>query len=211
MDAYEDACRRWVTEFDWIGFFDADEFFVLHGDVPLTRFLDRSSAVGSVVVNWALFGSTGHVALPPGLIIESFTRRAETTFFPTYHVKSFVRPRVVLTSYNPHYFAADGLTVDAAGSPVTWHYDVTRRQYLLGVMSKPPDYSVCQLNHYFVRSKAHWATKVARGYPSNVATRTADEFDVYDRNEVSDESAPRYVDGVKTIIASFQPSHNVCT
>ncbi len=208
MDAYEDACRRWGSEFKWIGFFDVDEFLVLHQGLSLNEFLDRSPAIAAVVANWALFGSSGQEEFPSGLIIESFTHRANTAFFPTHHVKSFVRPRSVLTSYNPHFFVVDGMTVDATGSPVAWHFDVNKGQPLPGVTRNAPDYSACQVNHYFVRSRAHWTKKVRRGYPADVAVRTDAEFDVYDRNEVSDRHALRYVDGVKNIAASFALSRS---
>lgn len=190
MDAYEHACRTWQDEFDWIAFFDVDEFFVLHGP-PLQTFLDRPADTSAVAVNWAIFGSNGHEAYPDDLVIRSFLRRAPSDMFVNRHVKSILRPRSLKACLNPHCFDVEGKTADPSGRPVDWFYVEAGNYVERGLTAAAPDFNVAQLNHYFLRSRAHWARKVSRGYPADVAIRKLEQFDEYDRNEVHDGSAMR--------------------
>ena len=197
MDAYEHAFRAWGSEFDWIGCFDADEFLVLHPERTLATFLDRPPACGAVAVNWAIFGSSGHDAAPATPVIEAFTRRSAAVFFPNRHVKAFVRPAAMRSCLNPHYFDVDGQYEDAAGRTVGWYRVAAGNYEERGVTAAVPDYSVCQVNHYFVRSRAHWRRKLARGYQTGILGRTEDEFATYDLNDVEDRSACAWVPAVQ--------------
>jgi hypothetical protein len=64
----------------WIGFTDVDEFLFIPKvpgqPVPsLTKFLANFSDVGGVMVDRINFGPNGHKTRPPGLVIESYTKR----------------------------------------------------------------------------------------------------------------------------------------
>lgn len=48
-----------------------------------------------------MFGSNHHRKEPPGLILENYTK-SEKILNP--HVKTFVRPRAIIQSINPHYY-----------------------------------------------------------------------------------------------------------
>lgn len=56
-----------------------------------------------------------------------------------------------------------------------------------------------KLHHYFTRSQAHWDAKIRRGYHDT--DRKASEFELYDRNEVFDDSAARYAPMVREELA----------
>ena len=65
-------------KYDWITFIDGDEFIILNEDTSPSRHFSRISAdYDSVVLNWHVFGHGGHSTTPPGLVIESLTRRMQ--------------------------------------------------------------------------------------------------------------------------------------
>ena len=123
--AYEKIMSRYGGEADWIAFLDGDEFLVpaaphrtLAGVIAA---LAPAEDVGSIVVNWALYGSSGHKAAGSGPVAARFTRRAEDNHPVNRHYKSIVRPGGLAGKVqNPHYLPMkDGFrAVHADGSAV---------------------------------------------------------------------------------------------
>ena len=188
--AYEAACSAYKLEFDWIAFVDSDEFVVLADAEPVNDYLARFDGWSGIALNWAIYGSDGHEAFPETLVTESFTRRAGADFFPVRHVKSIVRPGFAARCLNPHCFDLRGHRLgsyaNARQRAMQWWPAPELGGILPGVSLDLPDYTAARINHYFTRSRAHWLAKLKRGYPSDVAIRKLAEFDIYNRNEVSD-------------------------
>jgi glycosyltransferase involved in cell wall biosynthesis len=207
--AYEAACEAYKLEFDWIAFIDSDEFLVTAGGESVNTFLARFDGFSAVAVNWAIYGADGHDDWPAGLVVESFGRRAEASFFPARHVKSIIRPRLAVNCLNPHYFTmredTDGHYCDTHGRYMLWlRAPEAPGGVMRGVSRALPDYSACRVNHYFTRSRAHFRAKLQRGYPSDVAIRRLEEFDEYDRNEVADPIAMRDLSALKAAVARLR-------
>ncbi len=76
---------------------------------------------------------------------------------------------------------------------------------LPGVSLDVPDYATARINHYFTRSRAHWAAKLRRGYPSDVAIRKAAEFDTYNRNDIADPLPPARLAALRAALATLNP------
>jgi glycosyltransferase involved in cell wall biosynthesis len=201
ISAYQAACEAYRLEFDWIAFIDSDEFLLPTEDIRINDFLARYERWSGIAVHWAVYGANGHEDFPPGLILEAFTRRADETFFAARHVKSIIRPGFANGCLNPHCFDLrghiEGSYCDAEGRPMQWWLAPERGGILPGLSLEPPNYSIIRVNHYFTRSRAHWRAKLARGYPSDVAIRKMEEFDEYDRNEIPDPIAGRYLPALR--------------
>jgi FkbM family methyltransferase len=181
MRGYEHACAVLAGAFDWLAFFDADEFLVLPEGVSLQTVLARCADADAVGVPWAVFGSSGRVEATSGLVIETFTRRGEESFAPNRHIKSIVRPGRVLGALNPHgfhvagrYAGLDGRTLNFSGP---------------GILADRPDFSFGKLHHYFGKSREDWQQKLRRGYHDIV--RSDADFLTHDVNGVMDDSAAR--------------------
>jgi hypothetical protein len=202
-EAYEDACRRFAGTFDWIACVDADEFLVLRQHGSINEWLSGFDGFAAVGVSWAIFGASGHEDIPPGLVIESFTHRSTPDFAPNRHVKSVVRPDKVIACANAHFFRMDGAYCDASGNPIAWQHMVGNEQLPGGVSDRAPDWSVAQLNHYFVRSREQWRQKLSRGYYQGGPQRRMEEFEFYNRNEMEDLAAAKHAGGVRELIAGF--------
>jgi hypothetical protein len=193
--AYEHAAERLKKEFDWLAFFDTDEFLVLKEGLNLKSVLQAFSGAAAVTIPWAVFGSSGHKQKPEGLVIESYTHRSGPDFGDNKHVKSIVRPQRILSCLNPHGFKVEGLYLDLAGREPAWQSP--------GILARDPDYTLGKLHHYFTRSHADWLEKLARGYHDT--KREADDFKHFDRNEIVDKSALRYAPAVKQLIQQALP------
>ncbi len=196
MQAYEHALQRFRTEFDWIAFIDSDEFLVIHAPHTLHSLCAATDAA-AIGINWAIFGSNGHSAIPGRTVIEAFTRRADQGFGPNRHVKSIVRPLAALHCLNPHAFSVDGRTIRPDGSAIAWRDAPDGLQ--TGVTASTPDYAIAQINHYFIRSRSHWVRKTRRGYPNPHSRAKLGLFDAYDRNEIEDCSALQHLASVRTL------------
>ena len=207
LAAYDAACNAYKLEFDWIAFVDSDEFVMLMQGETVNSFLARFDEWSGVALHWAIYGTDGHDDFPEGLVLESFLRRAAPTFFPARHVKSIVRPRFVNRCVNPHCFDLRGHRLgsyaDSQGRSMTWWPAPELGGVLPGLGMALPDYSVARINHYFTRSRAHWAAKMRRGYPSDVAVRKEAEFETHNRNEVEDRTACRHVPALRTMVAEI--------
>jgi len=193
--AYEHAAGLLKDEFEWLAFFDADEFLVLDEGLDLKGLLAQrqEAAIG---IPWALFGSSGHKDYPRGLVIEAFSRRAPASFPPNAHIKSIVRPRVLKRAFNPHAFEIEGEYVDIVGRPLAFKQP--------GVLAQTVEYDGAKLHHYFTRSWAHWQARLARG---NLGTpRTEQDFHDYDRNEIHDDSAARHASEIRALLAALPPA-----
>jgi len=206
--AYEAACEAYRLEFDWIAFVDSDEFVVPEENMPINTYLAGFSGFSAIAVHWAIYGANGHDDFPDGLVIENFTRRAPADFFPARHVKSIIRPGFAQRCLNPHCFDMRGHRLgsycDPLGRPMAWWPAPEAGGILPGLSKNEPDYGGCRINHYFTRSRAHWRAKLKRGYPSDVAVRKMEEFDTYDRNDVEDGIALRYLARVREGMQAFK-------
>lgn len=186
---YDHLLGTVASEFDWCACIDSDEFLILPEGKTLKGLVDLPDDVSAIAMPWAFFGSSGHETPPDDLVIKSFTKRADVGFGPNTIIKTMIRVRDFTECDNVHRFIVPGSYVDMAHN---------RIQVLYHDMPNP-DFSAGKLHHYFVQSRHDWAAKISRGYHDT--TRSAAEFEVYDRNEVEDRSALQYADKVENILA----------
>jgi glycosyltransferase involved in cell wall biosynthesis len=192
-DGFETAARTLAGEFDWVAFFDADEFLLLDDGLDLKTLLNARPEA-AIAIPWAIFGSGGHKDQPAGLTIENYTSRSGEKFFPNRHIKSIIRPDRMLRSRTPHAFDMEGVYADLFGNPVDWA--------VLGLLAADPVYRGARLNHYFTRSWADWQQKLARGY-RDIERQESVFFD-YDRNEISDDSAAKRAPEIHAILVNVE-------
>jgi len=181
--AFEYAARRLSGEFDWVAFFDADEFLVFSPELNLRDCLAARGDTAAIGVPWAIFGSSFHQVPPAGGVVKNFCHRSDESFGPNRHIKSIIRPASMISCINPHMFEISGRYRDVMGADLAFEAP--------GILARMPDYRAAKLHHYFTRSWHEWQQKLRRGYHD--LTRTEDEFFQYDRNEVYDDAALRFI------------------
>ena len=203
--AYRAILARYAAAADWIAFIDADEFLLpapdaFRGPFPgaLPRLVARLGAdpdVGAVVVNWALYGSSGRLSAGPEPVIERFARRAERTLLPNHHFKSILRTAAgAAVGDNPHAFrlAAPFRAVHGDGRDLEAH--------ALGIdgLSREVVWEPLRLNHYVVKSREEFLTrKLPRGRATSDGMRDTRFFEAHDRNEVADPIDPALAEAAR--------------
>lgn len=144
--AYNHCLKNHGHEFEWLAFFDLDEFLCLHQDTDarvLVRDYERYSALS---LNWDSFGSSGHLSRPRGLVTESYRQSLGYSAI----VKCIVRPARVSMGFTSHHFLyTEGVAVNAEGLPA------------FGSFAPIAVNKVC-LNHYSFKSQQDYEEKVGK-------------------------------------------------
>jgi hypothetical protein len=197
IPAYQDFCANHAAKFDWAAVIDLDEFIMpVGGDTirePLTR--RAYSDFSSILLQWFVFGPSGHRRRPDGLVIESYTRRLTDSFPTNLHVKPLVRGRAVSTaSSTPHIINVSGPTCN------------TRGQTVLSYAEQPLEcHDVLAINHYFTKSRDDWVAKLGRGKadaldPAAYPYADSVYYEVERDAQVEDRNALRFVPRLKAML-----------
>ena len=152
----EDNCHYdTVKNFDaaWIARIDVDEFIVLKKHGSIGELLERYKDYGGLGINWRIFGTSGHVAKPEGLVRDNYVWRMPDKCGwilngGSFHLKTIIRREFCLQVHHPHFCLSSRPLVneDFVPYPDAWT-DSSR--------------SSAVINHYVTKSLAEWNAKYA--------------------------------------------------
>lgn len=185
--AFTEFLTRFKGQTKWAAFIDPDEFLVPKKGDNLPQLLSEFEAFGGLVVNWALFGSSGFETRPSGLQIENFLSRVPDSHDTSRWVKSIIQPDRVISCPEPHSFVyKDGFfSVNESGARVDGRH-------------VNASYQKIQLNHYFTRSKSEYAEKLSRWAVEATYRIGMWQFETYSKaSTVRDEAILRFVPKVR--------------
>ena len=167
--AYADCYNRFGKEYDWIAFFDLDEYLAFTKYADISEFLSdkRLEGFDMIHVNWMLYGDNGLVRMDSRPLTERFTeplpadRRLGYKFPENNHIKTMIRGGAVdsisweMTPHTPAELKLrccnpSGVEV-ASDSPFA-----------------PYDHSTAYLKHYSYMTAEEYAIKMRRGFPDEV-------------------------------------------
>ena len=148
-DAYEKCYRDHSDEYDWIGFFDFDEFVEIQDGRDVKDFLTGFEFADVVAMNWRTMTDNGLVHYEPKPLKERFTEGTDESLAINRHVKSFVCGGIDGISFNdPHCPNAPELTVvNVHGIRVE---QVPIQPQVI--------HDVAWINHYNTKTAEEWAT-----------------------------------------------------
>lgn len=173
MQSYDDFILKYGKDFDWVAFFDVDEFLVLKKHIGVKDFIKDYSDYDAIGISWVLFGDNNITEVTDNYsVIERFTKRESTV---NRHIKSIIRPSVVKEMSSPH-------------NP-NWVWVDTSFKVNTGSQNENPTDDVAQLNHYFVKTKVEFISKINRGRADTAQFRNLRDFDSHNKNEVDDYNA----------------------
>ncbi|HIS36205.1 TPA: glycosyltransferase family 92 protein [Candidatus Scatousia excrementigallinarum] len=211
-DAYNDALHKYGAKCKYMAFFDCDEFLMpkIKG-VNITQLLDKyfkaNGNIGGVGFNWCLFGSSGYIDKPDGLVSENYVWRAaddEKTDRGSdgkrinYEkegndiVKSIISPRLVKYFASPHF-------------PIYRYGYYSVNQDLIpfkGAYSNIKKFGLIRFNHYFTKSKNEWIKRRAIGKADMGSNdkRNLEGFYKNDYHDIYDISMLEYKDEIIKLI-----------
>lgn len=197
-DAYNDAINRFGHLCKYMAFIDCDEFLTpMNVGDRLLNLIDsvfeKDENIGGLVVNWCIYGSSGHEKKPEGLVIENYTSHAQVDFEWNEYIKSIVKPSSVQFFAHAHYpvYKRGFYPVNYQGkfNALCWN-----------VIS---EFEGLKINHYICKSKEEFVIRRRFASADNGLYRPIDDFYINDRNEVKDTVILKYVNDVKRLMSNF--------
>jgi hypothetical protein len=197
------ACK--AASYTWVTFLDPDEFIVLRKHDTLPTFLSLFENVGSVRLNWHVFGHNGYYENPKGLVTAALTRRMA---MPSPRTKAITRTEAVTSIESAHCcrLKRGWRTVDANGQ-------------LYSEALYPGKTHCAHINHYQCRSFLTWMGRVRRGdvsfdrssvpadhrwrFDEHLCLRQFVETVAKDRNELVDDSMLQFESRILTQLAVY--------
>jgi hypothetical protein len=193
-DTFTECLRAHGHESRWIAFIDIDEFLFSPTGRPLPELLVEYEQWPAVAVNWALYGRSGHMTKPDGLVIENYLMRSDT---PTnLFTKKIVDPSRTVRCVNGRAFDGHMFEFTSLLAVDENHYPIH------GTHSKSVSFSRFRLNHYVTKSEEEARGKLGRPdeWVDSRQWRSTMVEDAYPKER--DEAAARYVPGVKAALAA---------
>ena len=202
MSAYADCLRRHRNDARWVAFIDVDEFLFSPRGERLGDVLHGFDTQPAVAVNWRVYGTSGYVEPPSGLVTENYLWRLRDERAMNEHVKSIVYPRRASTTVeNPHMFRLYGSAVGEDRRPVNSPFRSALTADLL------------RINHYWSRSLSELRRKRARSDAGSgqlnrpLAPSFREAVDYRDglpvpKDEERDETALQFVPALRKALAA---------
>ena len=187
LDAYNECYKTYGNEYDWIAFFDIDEFMFVNCNKTLGEYLARPefNEYDMIHINWLLFGDGGQTKSDGRGLLQRIVQPLDLnhiTFysFPdNFHCKSIIRGGLAEVKWNctPHTPTNDIKCCNSYGLPCDGNSPFT-----------PYDYRNAGLRHFTTKTAEEYAVKVKRGFPdANPTTKEEMVKNFFKRNEVTAE------------------------
>ena len=196
---YDDAVQNYRFHCRYIAFIDLDEFILPKTTTEsvtatLDEILKNFPDASGLAINWQIFGSNGEKTADYSRgVLERFTRRAPIDWVVPIpkrtipggntQVKTISNPRRIALFTSPHF-------------PIYFegNYSVNERgKHVDNYCNNPVTADKIVINHYNVKSYEEHNQKVVKGRADkNSNYLDYSWFDIYDRNEIFDDSILTY-------------------
>lgn len=198
LAAYRHSWENYGNSVDWMAFIDGDEFLFPTSEPSIAAALTpfNNMPISALAAYWRIYGSSGHVNEPKGLVLENYPRHSAIGCDRNRHVKSIVKGKEELLGFTSHYFDTHKGTFDENMRPVTF-----------GLTNYDPTYDKFRVNHYTCQSWEFFKNyKQQSGAPDcNPHLIRPDEwFHSVDRNECDDGVSYNFLVRLKLKVAEMQ-------
>lgn len=206
--AYNHAVANFGRRYQWIMFLDVDEFVLPKEGSDLNQTMSIYEGLPAVSFPWQMFGPSGHMRRPEGLVIEAYKEKVP---FPLHgealsllNYKTIADPTAIKWAHT-HYcelWHDDGAMFNDRGQRF-WRTERFNAEHATAER--------IQLNHYFTRSHQEFEQKIAKrrvskeGKVDNRA-HLRSQLEIIVRNAVPDNSAARFAAGVRAALAGAMGS-----
>lgn len=193
--AYEECYNTYKDQYDWIAFFDCDEFLTFKKNtMTIQQFLMQPcfDDYDMVHVNWMSYGDNENLYYEDKPILERFKKpvmpynfRVKFPFAENCHVKSIIRGYIddikIEWTRNSHTPTTPLACCDARGREIENSFSPFCDY----------DYSVAYLRHFTTKSVEEYCKKMKRGFPDTTPYNDREFRDMAERyfryNKKTDE------------------------
>lgn len=166
--------RKYYNEYEWVAFFDVDEFLVLKKTNNVKEFIKDFDNYNCLIINWAMFGDNNIDTFDINNTsqLNRFTKRKKELH---HQFKSICKTNPNL-EHQIHWIN---------GSWVDTHFREGNSPFNYGANNE-----IAQLNHYYVRTYPEFLIKRERGGVDDINIKMPIEgFSINNYNEVEDTFA----------------------
>ena len=165
VDAYYDCYQKNQRKYDWLSFFDFDEFLILKNNQSIKAFLQdiKFKKCQNIKINWVICSDNDLVRYDSRKIQERFNK---SLFYTpnNRNIKSTVRGNMKInywtTAFNPHSSEAKVISCTPSGERILEYNSY---------FQTPPSYDFAYIKHYHTKTIEEYINKIKRGWPvSNV-------------------------------------------
>ena len=165
LQAYQECYKEYGRKYDWICFFDCDEFLTFRDDINISTYLSKDifKRYNAIKINWMIYGDSGLLRNDGRPLLERITepvmpltKKIAYKCPENNHIKTIIRGGLVSPLFmgQPHstnvakQCTASGKPVAKAISPFN-----------------DMDYDMAWLRHYSTKTIEEYAYKMKRGFP----------------------------------------------
>jgi hypothetical protein len=175
--AYNNFLIYHKKKYNYVAFFDCDEFLVLKKHNNIYDFCQEYVKKDALGINWCMFGNNGHEHYEDKPVVERFTKRDNNI---DKHVKTIANCNAIqkMNIHHPAKLSFECSFKDINGNNIKgpFAYNVSN--------------DIVQLNHYFCKSTDELREKCARGRADIIRKRKfEDHLSTLTLNHVEDLSA----------------------
>jgi hypothetical protein len=148
VKAYNDFIKNHNNDYDWVAFFDCDEFIVLKKHSNIKEFLADYDNPNGLMINWQYYGANGQLdrGRHPNSLLKQFTLREKEI---NHHIKTIFKLPAKGRMNHPHCGTIPCMDTNGKYARSPFNED------LVG--------DVAVLNHYCVKSFEDWKLRCERG------------------------------------------------
>ena len=171
FDAYKDCYSENKNLYDWLSFFDMDEFLELNKKYKkIQDFLNDKifNKCQNIKINWLMYKNNNNIYYenkPLQQRIKTFNNNDSANR----HIKSTVKGNILINywenSWNPHTSNLKIMSCSSSGKVVKFD----------SPFNYPPDYTNAILKHYYYKSFEEYCIKIKRG-KADLVKNNSNEF-----------------------------------
>lgn len=172
--------RKYYEQYDWVAFFDIDEFLVLKKTNNVKDFIKDYESHNCLIINWAMFGDNGIKTFDEKYTsqLKRFTKRQKNLHL---QFKSICKPSPSF-EHQVHWINGEWVDTKFNRGNTAFNYNATDE--------------IAQLNHYYIRSYPEFLIKRERGGVDDINTKKPIEsFQINNYNEIEDTLARDFLYG----------------
>lgn len=170
ISAYNHFITNYKNQYDWVAFFDVDEFLVLKKHQNIKDFILEFNNPFGIGINWVFFGANGKInrGEHQNSLIKQFTLRQKDV---DRHIKTMLNLQSDSIMLNPHYSNVNIINMN--------------KNYFSGPHNENCTDDIAQINHYHHKTFDDWKDRCIRnqadtGIPKNEIDWINTQFDFCD-------------------------------
>lgn len=146
LQAYNHFLNTYGNQFDYVAFFDCDEFLVLKKHNTIQEFLNDYNPKNGIAINWQHYGADNKIRRESNSLLKQFTKRENGI---NQHVKTILNTKSKGVMVNPHHSNLPNID--------------TNGKFFNGPFNKQGDDKIAIINHYYHKTFDDWKIRCARG------------------------------------------------